>query len=355
MAATDAEVTATELQTAARLLGQEGYFRRSPAAQGRRSHKEWLHFAVHAPGLDLLANFSIVDDLRPNAAPGSEIPRLTCLFREQRWDGDIEQFSPDAVRVTAGHLNVRFGPNRVGFEDGQLILRASLRRRELDIDLRLTPQVMPTPAFNLQVDDCPPIHWLVVPRLLARGTVRVGRKTYELHEASAYHDHNWGQFRWGKNFAWEWGYGTPDGTDNPWTMVFVRLTNRRHTSDLMQALFLWKGTHQERLFREHELTVRREGALRVDAAFKLPRVMGLVSPGSATGVPARIIVKAEGDGDHAQFEFRCEDVAQVIIPNDDDLGVTIINEVSGRLTLSGVIRGEPIEISAPSIFEFLSE
>jgi hypothetical protein len=356
MAPGHAVLAENDLETVARLVGENGYFRRSASAfRAGGSHKEWLHFAIHAPGLDLLANFSIVDDIRPGVRPGTEIPRLTCLVRERSWDGDIEQFSPAEVRMKRGHLAVAFGENSVSFEDGEIVLKAKLRKRALEIDLRLKPLVVPTPAFNLEVDDCPPIHWLVVPRLSARGTVRVGDTVHELRNASAYHDHNWGHFRWGKNFAWEWGYGAPDESDNPWTMVFVRLTNRRHTSDLMQAIFLWNGARQTRLFREGELRVRREGALRCPSPFKLPRVMGLVSPGGATGVPERLVVEGRGDGDHIEFEFRCEDVGQVIIPNDGDLGVTIINEVSGRLELTGRVRGEPVRISCPSIFEFLSE
>lgn len=355
MPAALAEVTDDATSVAARLLGQNGYFRRSSSAFRRGSHKEWLHFAIHTPGLDLLVNFSVVDDVRSGARPGEEIYRLTCLFREQAWDGDIEQFTTSEVRLGAGHLDVHFGENRVTLEGGALTLKAKLRRRGLDVDLRLTPRIVPTPAYNLEVDDCPPIHWLVVPRLLARGGVRVGARSYELDGAAAYHDHNWGHFRWGKNFAWEWGYGAPDETDNPWTMVFVRLTDRRHVSDLMQAIFLWKGARQARLFRDHELRVRREGVLRASRVFKLPRVMGLVSPGAATGVPERLLVEAEGEGDKLELEFSCEDVGQVIIPNDDDLGVTIINEVSGKLALEGTVRGERVSIRCPSIFEFLSE
>ncbi len=95
MAPGHAAVAEDSLETVARLLGENGYFRRSASAfRAGGSHKEWLHFAIHAAGLDLLVNFSIVDDIRPGVSPGTEIPRLTCLVRERSWDGDIEQFSP---------------------------------------------------------------------------------------------------------------------------------------------------------------------------------------------------------------------------------------------------------------------
>lgn len=355
MPAQPAQVEPHRALPLARMLAQNGYFRRSSSSYAARaSHKEWLHFAVHAPGLDLLANFSVVDDVRVGAR-GAEIPRITCLVREERWDGDIDQYSPAEIELSAGHLDVRFGASSVTLAGDELRLEVRMKRRPIEMDLRLVPMAMPTPAFNLFVEDCPPINWLVVPRLVAHGTVRIDTRTYRLQNASAYHDHNWGHFRWGKNFAWEWGYGAPEAADNPWTMVFVRLSDRGHVSDLMQALFLWKGPRQQRLFRAGELEVWHDGLLRPKSLFKLPRVMGVVSPGTACDVPRRLNVRARGQGDRVELEFRCEEAAQVIIPNDEDLGVTIINEVSGHLELEGVVGGEKVSMACPSIFEFLGE
>lgn len=349
------EVAGPDVRALARMLGDNGYFRRSSSSYSAEpSHKEWLHFAVHSEHVDLLANFSVVDDVRKGGR-GAEIPRITCLIKERHWDGDIDQYSPADVQISSGHLAVRFGESCVALEGDELRLKVRMQRRPIEIDLRLVPLAMPTPAFNLHVEHCPPINWLVVPRLLARGTVRIDGRTHELRDAPAYHDHNWGHFRWGKNFAWEWGYGTPEQASNPWTMVFVRLSDRGHVTDLMQALFLWKGSRQARLFRGSELEVWHEGLLRPRQLFKLPRVMGLVSPGTACDVPQTLHARARGNGDQVELRFDCEEVAQVLIPNDEDLGVTIINEVSGRLAVEGIVGGEKFALSGPSIFEFLSD
>lgn len=224
-----------------RALCKNGYFRRSRFAwEGVAGHKEWLHFAVHGDGIDLLANLSLVDDVRPQAKPGAELCRVVCLVREERWTGDIDQYDRSKVEVRGGELGVRFGPNRVELRSGVVELSLAMRRRAIALDLVLEPHTFPTQANNLEVDNCPPIQWLVVPRLFASGEVRIGDRRVELSRAPAYHDHNWGYFRWGKNFAWEWGYAAPDDERNPWTMVFVRLSDRAHLTDLMQAVFLWK-------------------------------------------------------------------------------------------------------------------
>jgi hypothetical protein len=81
--------------------------------------------------------------------------------------------------------------------------------------------------------------------------------------------------------------------------------------------------------------------------------MGLISPDVLPDVPARLSVRGEGDGDELECVFDAHDGAQVIVPNDHDLGVTIINEVSGIVRLSGRVRGESVKMEGRAIFEFL--
>jgi hypothetical protein len=341
---------------ASRALESNGYFRRSKFRwEGNAGHKEWLHFAVHAEGIDLLVNFSLVDDIRPGARQGTELARLVCLVRDSEWTGDIDHYEQPEVDVRGGELAIRFADNHAFFHDGVFELNVRLRRSPIAMRLLLEPVTLPAQANNLQVDNCPSIQWLVVPRLLATGWLEVAGKRHDFDRALAYHDHNWGHFRWGRNFAWEWGYAAPDAMQNPWTMVFVRLTDRAHLSDLMQAIFLWKHERQHRLFRGDELIVWHEGILRARRVFKLPRMMGLVSPGDVTDVPKRLIARARRGNDRIDLVFETGDPAQVIIPNDDDDGVTIIHEVSGQVHVEGRIDGEAVTIEGPSIFEFLGE
>jgi hypothetical protein len=344
-------------QAVERMFVENGYLRRSPTVYtARRGFKEWLHFAVHGRALDVLVNFSAVDDIRDEACHAAEIGRVICMVKDSTgWDGDLDQYPPSNVRMKGGHFDVRFGECSASYRDGKIHLQGAMQRRPITFDLELTPLVVPTPAFNIQLNACPAIHWFVLPKLSATGTVTVGQRVHALESAVAYHDHNWGAFPWGGDFAWEWGAGAPLGGDSPWAMVFVRLTDRRHLSDLTQSVFLWKGSRQHRLFRANELTILHEGLLRSERVFKLPRVMAQVSPGTATDIPKRLLIAGEGNGDHIRGVFEAHDVGQVIIPNDRDLGVTIINEVCGHLHLSGLVHDEPVLLECPAIFEFLSD
>ena len=335
-------------------LARSDYLRRSPSSLGGPAgHKEWLHFCIYGGELDVLVNFSLCDDVRADAPPGTEFARITVLVREETWDGDVDLYPASEVRVHSGRIRAAFGANEVFFEDGEYHLTVRLRDWPIAMSLRLRPVTVPSLANNIRLDPGPPINWLVVPRLHASGTVTIAERRYELSDALAYHDHNWGHFAWGRDFAWEWGFGLPFDPAVPWSLVFVRLSNRAHTRSLMQAVFLWKGPRQHRVMRAGDVAVRHEGYLRPPQLFKIPRPMALIAPDLLPDIPQRLHVRGEGDGDWVECLFEARDAAQVVVPNDRDLGVTIINEVSGAVHVSGEVRGETVSMEGRAIFEFL--
>lgn len=331
------------------------YLRRSPwLIGGPRGHKEWLHFCVAAGPIDLLINGSVVDDLRPGLSTPHELGRLSILVHDDAgWRGGVELHGPEATRVIGGELDVSFGPSRIWLAGDAIRIRLRHRRPAVEADLCLEPQTLPYLVTNVRGMQGRPLNWALIPRSRATGAIRVGDQVHECQGSLAYHDHNWGSFGWGYNFAWEWGYGLPADPANPWSTVFTRLSSRGNTAALMQLLLVWRGDRLLRTFRDHDLEVRREGFLRPDHVVKLPPAMGLVSPGVATDVPRRLILRAASRGDRITAVFTTAEVAQLIIPNDDDLGVTIINEVSGRLTVEGTALGEPFQIENRAVFEFL--
>jgi hypothetical protein len=322
-------------------------------------HKEWFHFCIYGDGFDLLINFSLVDELHgapPNPgprAPRHEAARLTILVREQRWIGEVDRYPAAEVWAPAGSCEIVMGDNRMRWGGGVYHLRAKLRDLAVEVDLVLRPVTMPSIIHNVAVRDGPPINWLVIPRLLASGVLRVEGREHRFGDVPAYHDHNWGRFRWGRDFAWEWGFGLPRLPSNPWSFVFVRLSDRAHTRVMMQGVFLWRGAREQRVLRGSEFSVTRVGLLRQAQITKMPRAMALIAPGTAIDVPERLILEANTGDTRFTATFTSHEAAQVIIPNDDDLGVTIINEVAGSLRVRGCCRGEDFTIECPTIFEFL--
>lgn len=338
------------------IIARTDHFRGSSWRLGAEAgHREWLHFVVLGEHVTVLVNFSVADALHAGAEEGEQVGRLTLLVFEEPvddWEGDVDEFRGEAFRLRAGRIDAAFGESAVRFVDGVFVLTASLRRRPISLELRLRPLVFPSPANNVALDGGEPIHWLVVPRLAATGAVYVGDRVYSLKDASAYHDHNWGRLA-GVDYAWEWGVVLAAHVDARHAAVFVRVGNRARTRTYMQALLLWEGARQLRVFRGEELRVTSRGLLRPERVPKLPRVMALLAPALATDVPERLQVKADGGGDWATCEFAPRGVAQIVAPGDGPLSTMIINEVTGHAVVHGDVRGRELKLEGHAVFEFV--
>jgi hypothetical protein len=330
------------------LVLQADHWRRSPASVGGPAgHKEWSHFCIFGRDLDLLINFSLMD-----AFGAIETPRLTVLMREPGgdWTGDVDAYASSALEIDEGGVDLRLGPNRLRFRDGAYELDLALRRQALRARLRLELASRPALTTSVPLADGPGMRWFVVPRLEASGTVvwRGGRR--ELVRAPAYHDHDWGSFRWGGDFSWEWGIGLADGAV-PWTLVFQRISDRGRLRTLSQGVLLWRGDRHLRTLHGSELSVHSEGRTSTRGALRVPRIMSLVSPGRAADLPARIRVEARRGADALDIEFELGDLAQVAIPNDVGRGATIVSEVRSEVRVEGQVRGEPVCFEGPGLVE----
>ena len=334
------------------------FFRRSPARLGGPAdHKEWQHFIIHDAGLELLVNFSLADTVRWDGRPGQESGRLIVVARQgDRRHTAVERFTGADLDVESGRIDARFGRHTLRFADGAWHL--SLRLPDLEATLRIRPQTWPAVSGNIPLGpgtaaQARTLSWLIVARAQAEGTVRLGGHTHAIRGALAYHDHNWGHFRWGDDFAWEWGQALPADPACPWSVVFVRMADRRRTRVLSQGLFLWRKEAQYRVFRDRDLSVEVGAPVSLEP-HKLPAVMALLAPGQSADVPATLRATAEAGGDHLTLLFEPHHLTQVLIPDETDLrGVTRLNEASGTVQLDGTVGGEPVALRGPAIFEFV--
>lgn len=341
----------------ANMLTRSDYFRRSPSRLGGPAeHKEWQHFILHTDDVHLLINFSLVDDGHAPDRRTGEIARLIVMARGTEWDGDVDAFAASEVVVPAGRLEAQFGESSMRFDGDAYHLKVALRNRPITAELEMRPTIVPTMSSNQPLSRTRNISWLFVPRLVCRGRVTVGDRTFEVENAPGYHDHNWGHFRWDDDFSWEWGSALPLDPANPWSVVYMRMCDRGRAMCRSQALYIGYGEEQLRFFRDQDLRIALSGRLDQERCLKVPRVMSMLSPGSAKDLPAELIVNARGGGDDVEMRFRLEDVSQLVMPSETRLdGVTTINEVSGSVTLRGVVKGRTVEMDGPGVFEFIRD
>lgn len=322
-------------------------------AFGPRKHKEWQHFVAMAAGLDVLINFSLCDVVVGERVT-HEQPRLVFLVRESHWMGDVENFPLRGSRIDHGAIHFELGANRLEFRDGVFWIEATLQEVPISVSLRLEPQTKPVFVPSTPMREGPPLHWLVVPRLRAHGTLTIAGRTHDLDGAPAYHDHNWGHFLWGHDLSWEWGFVLPEDTEVPWCLTFVRLTDRARTTAFDHKLVVWRGATLARSFREGELETNIGNSFfRPPSVFKVPPAMALLAPEHAADVPSYLENHARAG--HDWLTCRCEpyDVVQVLIPSETDLGVTIFNEVSATAQVEGEIGGERVSFRGRTIMELI--
>lgn len=321
---------------------------------GRRCFKEWHHFVVMTEEVDLLVNFSLCDDARPEAPPNAQQARVVVTANDGAWEGDVETFDVGESYAAGGRILLEFGPNRLCFEDGRYQVTVALRSRPIQLELELEPVTRPAYIPSIPMLEGPPLHWVVVPRLLASGWVVVDKRKYSFESVPAYHDHNWGHFLWGHNIAWDWSYLLPNDAATPWSLTFLRLTDRPRTAALSQDILVWRRDRMCEVFREQDLEFEFDrGHFRPAEVFRVPRVMGLLVPRGRCDIPAALTVR--GRRGENWIECRCvpDTLSQVLIPSERDLGVTIFNEVGAASEVRGSIDGQALAYQGRSIMEFI--
>jgi hypothetical protein len=343
------------LDPIARRLLSTDHWRRSPAsAGGPVGHKEWQHFCVLDGAVDVLINLSLMDGVQTGRLAAPEIARVAILARDRNgWRGALERFGPAEVDLAGGRLGASFGSNRLSFEDGRYRLEVGLDGDRLRTRLTLEPMMTPALTNHLRLGRGGSVRWLLVPRVTAQGSVSIDGREHHIRGALGYHDHNWGQFQWGGDFAWDWAIALPRESCIPWSLVTTRVTDRGRLHRFTDSLLLWRGDQLVRLFRGAGITSRGFGIHRPRTRpLRIPGAMWLAAPGTACDVPAHYEVRGEGQGDVVELRLEIEDFAQIALPDDvDDDGTTLFVEIRCEASVDGCVRGERVRFVGPALLE----
>jgi hypothetical protein len=280
-------------------------------------------------------------------------PRVIVIVGDQRWTGALERFDESDLNVSADLGELTIGGNRMCVRaDGYRVV-IDLPGHHVRGEVHFTPVSRPFVVNNQPVGEgrmC----WLFVPRLRADGWLRIGGHEYPVESELAYHDHNWGRFWWGDDFGWTWGTILPAGPEDPWSVVFLQMTDRRRLRTLSQALYVWHHDEPAAIFRHAAVKTRSSGTLGRAADCTLPAPMRLLLDGDASGVPERIEVTATRAGDTVYAEFHPQSYARLAQPSEVDLDrSTVLCETNGTARVTGSIGDERVDVIGTGVFEFL--
>jgi hypothetical protein len=331
------------------------YFRgTSLSAPGVPGYKEWTYFCVAAPEVDLLLTLGLTGRVGPRSKSDETVGRVIALARDSAgaWYGDADEIPCSAVDVAHGRIGVAMGVSRMRFRSGVYEVDARLASGEISANLRLRPLALPTLGTSVRLGACEPMRWVVVPRLAASGEIEVGGRRHRVESAAGYHDHNWGTFQWGADFAWEWATIPPARLAERWSFVFSRISDRARGRTLSQAILVWRGDESCRTFRDDEIEVLPSGLLRGGARLRVPRVMSIVEPGHTADVPRELTARATRGRDWIEVRLQLVDFAEIAVPNEGSaLDTTLLCEARAQATIRGSIRGESVSACGPAVFE----
>ena len=329
-------------------------FLRAPvlASAQPEGFKEWHHFVIHGESRRLLINFSLTSE--PSRTGQLRLaPRVIVIDHEKHWMGAIERFDDSELDVSADLGALTIGGNRMKVRPGGYEVGIDLPGRDIRGELQFTSVSRPFVVNNQPVGEgrmC----WLFVPKLRADGWLRFGGREHRVESQVAYHDHNWGRFWWGDDFGWTWGTILSQEPGNPWSLVFLRMTDRRRLHCLSQALYVWHHDEPAAIFRHAAVQMRSCGLLGRAADCTLPAPMRLLLDGEVSDVPERVQVTATRVGDAVHAEFRPQSYARLAQPSEVCLDrSTVLCETSGTAQVHGSINGERMHFVGTGVFEFL--
>lgn len=326
------------------VLARSDFVRAPLLAADAPDYKEWHHFVVHAPGSPVLINVSLTGD---GAA------RIIVIAHDRRWTGVVERFDPSQLAVSADLGELTLGASSMRVTPDGYRVRVDLPHRGIRGEVEFTSVSRPFVVNNQPVGEGR-MSWLFVPRLRAAGWLRINGRDIVFDDEQAYHDHNWGRFRWGGDFGWTWGTIVAEERDNPWSLVFLQMTDRRRLRSTAQAVYVWHRDEPAAILLRSAVHTSVRGTLRRAADCTLPAPMALIVDGAVPGVPERLEISAERLGDTVHAEFRPTSYARLAHPSEVHLDrCTVLCEAEGRAHVTGEIRGERIDFDGAALFEFL--
>jgi hypothetical protein len=325
-------------------LDREDFWRGAEASPDA-AFKEWHHFAVLGPEVELLVNFSLSREREGTSA------KIIVLGRAGEWFGFVQRVLP---RLTADGCLARWGSNRLSISRDDYEISVQNGAGTIAAELHLSPRAEPMICRNQQIGPGRRLHWVVYPNLAVTGVLRLPGRAIRLEHSTAYHDHNWGCFRWGEDFTWEWATVLPSRPSETWAFVYSRLMNRARTTTTLEHLLAWQdglnvlAAEGEQLFVEHEDMQREPSKL------DLPPAMTLLKAREDADLPKTVRMTASGGAVNAALQFWNEGSARVIVPNETDLlGTTTIHETFGAATIHGSITGRESRWEGRGVFEFI--
>lgn len=322
--------------------------------------KDWYHFVLMHPasGWRALANVSLAGGGRraelqytlaihvpgEGGEPG-ERPRLQGACRSVPWQ-------PGTVRAR---------PLTIRSDELELVLEAQvwrLRLQPIGLDVGLAFEARADSTAMLVTEGSSFgsgfIGWGLVPRLLARGKLwACGAGASVTHEWFCYQDHNFGRFRWGEDFGWEWMVAHAAPADGPAVTVVVDLrTDRTHRRHGLPYVFVIVGRELRKVFLGPAVTLRWAWSDRAALPARLPGTMATLLADRPERAPVSLSVEAADERDSLRLQLGFNTHLQIVVPDVQQPAHTRISEASGAAAIALCLGGSVLDARGQAYAEY---
>lgn len=316
--------------------------------------KDWYHFVLlhAASGWRAIVNVNLAGsgdaaELQYTLVihvPG-EPPRLHGACRAVPWRPGM---------VAPRPLSIRSEEVELVFDQQVFALRVQPRGLDLGISMHARPDATPLLVTEGSAFGSGFIGWGVLPRLLAKGEIwACGRQAAITHEWFCYQDHNFGRFRWGEDFGWEWMVAHAQAQDHPpITVVVDRRSDRAHRRGGLPYLFVLVGRELRKVFLGPSMTMRWGWSDAAGLPPRLPGAMATLLGGQTEREPVAVTVEAADERDRFSLQLRVDAHLQIVAADNRGTGLSRIGEASGEFTLSMRLGESALEARGLAYAEF---
>jgi hypothetical protein len=311
-------------------------------------YKDWLHVNVvdHERGSVGLVNASVHGN--PLDARAVAVGAALLHVPGRGWLGAVDVVPLQEAAI--GHSRISMGSVAVAVDGRSGTVAASMRTAELHGELIGIPAAPSTTLPEPLPFGSGWIGWSVTPRLHLTGALHGAETTIGLAEASGYHDHNWGRWRWGDDVGWDWAALLAPAPAP--ALVLSRATDRQHSPGTDWRLTVAEAV-AERTFSGRQIDVRADGRM-TGPLRRLPGATAAAQTGrSRPDLPARMHVRAAYGLDHVDVEVRATAAAQLVLAEPTGQGYSYLHEMAVTFSAEGRIRGRRIDLEGLGIVERL--
>jgi hypothetical protein len=311
-------------------------------------YKDWLHLNLFDPPTGLVGLVNVALHGAPEDARARAVGTALVHMPGRGWLGNVEAAGLTDAAVSEEGIGLR--GVALGIDPRAGVVMASARLPDDGLRLDVTAELDgPTHSVPWRVPVAGGwISWFTAPHLRLRGYVEAGGDRIDLGGAVAYHDHNWGRWRWGDDLGWEWGCFADSAGES--VLVYTRITDRDHRRRGRPLLLVHAGGRRQ-AFAGRGVAVDYLGAL-VAPPRRMPGALAALHGDRAEPrLPAEVELRADDGHDSIRLRFKADAAAQIVTAEPSAPGYGFIHELAGSFEASGWMKGAKLSAEGLAMFE----